>query len=91
MRAKYWPTLGLSESKDRNSPLNGKRNRTAPGMTFCGGGTNSGSAGNCHRSNQSSGSDNRKSYDSSPINYADIGGFSVSGSENSSPVNQGGE
>ena len=83
MRAKYWPTLGLSESKMANSPFNVKRGITA-GMKLCGR-TNSGSGG--HGSGISSTSENRKSFDSSPINYADIGGFSMSCSspENSSP------
>ncbi|CAL8089018.1 unnamed protein product [Orchesella dallaii] len=78
VRAKYWPTLGLSGSRMQTSPCTGSRNvkTSTAGMQFCGRTTNSGSGGTGPMSSVSS--ENRKSSDSSPINYADIGGFSES-------------
>jgi len=92
VRAKYWPTLGLSDAKRSNSPSSVVSSFTRSNNGSCGSrGNNNDKPRRSMSTNGSVGGGGGAELtpapdDASPINYADIEGFSDYSSNNEDPV-----
>ncbi len=78
VRSKYWPTLGLSDGKRSISETSLRSGGTSGLLRNASQTSRRGRQRdeNGSKETTTSNSSHRKSTDSSPINYADIGGFS---------------
>jgi len=77
VRSRYWPTLGLSDAKRSQSDTSLQSAERRMGLFRNASADDRGKElSNCSKETSTSTSSHRKSTDSSPINYADIGGFS---------------